>query len=403
MGNVLRIAIRNVVRNRRRTAISAAAIFLGVCVMVSIRGFVNGFQNSMIDNTTNTTLGAFQVHRTGFGTSIEISPLTLDFAVTPDLVSKLRSLPGTTGVAARIRFPLMVSRGDQTVFAFASAVDPTNEYAVCPLASSIVDTGTALSTAPGMLISSQLAQALPAHVGDTLALIANDRDGVMNGLELPVVGIFTGRFPGMEKSIIVPLLSAQALLRMEGRATELAVGMRDVRAADGPAAEAARLLGAGYEVETWRDIAKQLKDIIEFQNVLLPVISVIFLVVALAGIVNTMMMSVLERVREIGTMMAMGVRRRQIVGLFVTEAAALGLVAGLFGDFAGWVVVQILHVRGIHLGVPGVTADNVLRPTVAVSFLATTAVLAMAGAVLASLYPAWSASRLRPVEALQHV
>ncbi len=400
---LFRIALRNVSRNTRRTLISVFAIFLGIGVNVAIRGFMNGLQGSLVRNVVGAKLGAIQIHRDGYVKSIEGVPLNLDFTPDLELVAKLKAIKGVSGVAPRINFPVMVNKGDETVFALGSAIDPKSEYQVCPEEPKLISKGKPLDGDKGLLMTAQLAKALDAHVGDTITLLANDRDGALNGIELPLRGTYVSRMPGLEKTIVVTLPSAQELLRMEGRVTELALGLANPRAADELAPRVAAVVPAGYEVHTWAELAKSITDIMSFQNTFLGVASAVFLLVALTLIVNTMMMAVLERVREIGTMMAVGVRRRQILALFLLESGVMGAIGGLLGALAGWTAVRYMSWRGIDLAVPGVKAVNILRPEIGFSYLALTVAMAFVGAVMAAIWPAFSASRLRPVEALQHV
>ena len=125
------------------------------------------------------------------------------------------------------------------------------------------------------------------------------------------------------------------------------------------------------------------------------------LLIVLLGIVNAMLMRVLERVREIGTMLAVGMRRKQIVQLFVLEGMTLGLIGGFVGIVLGWLMTQWLHHRGISLAAPGASVESIARPTVTIAYLIQALVQAVLGSSLAALWPAFRASGLRPVEALQ--
>jgi putative ABC transport system permease protein len=232
--------------------------------------------------------------------------------------------------------------------------------------------------------------------------MAGDRDGVMNALDLDYVGVY-GQ-PGLplpdKKLGFVPLAFAQELLRMPGRATEIAVGvgkLDDIEKVQ-PALQAA--VGPAYEVTTWRDIAPFVDDAIATQNFLLNFIAGIFLFVALLGVANTMLMSVFERTREIGTMMSVGVRRRQILGLFLLEASLLGLAGGAFGAAVGGALVTYFHHHGIALKFANMTAPVHIHPWIGSGYIAFVLALAAGGAALASLWPALRASRLRPALAL---
>ncbi|HEV8322171.1 MAG TPA: FtsX-like permease family protein [Myxococcota bacterium] len=403
MISLFKIAWRNVSRNTRRTLISVFAIFIGIGVNVTIRGFMNGLQGQLVRNVVGGRMGALQIHHEGYVASIEGVPLNLDMPFDAALLAKLAALPGVTGAAPRITFPVIVSKGDETVFALGSAIDPAAEYKICPTEAEVVSVGAPLGGGPGMLMSTQLASALKANVGDMITLLGNDKDGLLNGIELKLAGTYTSRVPGLEKTIIATLPEVQGLLRMEGRITEIALGMANPRAVDALVPSVVAALPPGHEVHTWQQLAKSITDIMKFQNTFLGVASAVFLLVALTLIVNTMLMAVLERVREIGTMMAVGVRRRQVLGLFLMESGLLGLIGGIVGALAGWGVVTWMGWRGIELSMPGVKATNILRPEIGLSYLALMVAVTIAGAVVAAVYPAWNASRLRPVEALQSV
>ena len=224
-------------------------------------------------------------------------------------------------------------------------------------------------------------------------------------LDFEFVGLYgQPGLPLRDKKIgIVPLSFAQALLRMEGRATEIAVAIENLEAAEliKPLLQAA--VGPEYEVTTWHDVAPAIDDQVAGQNFVLSLISAVFLFVALLGIANTMLMSVLERTREIGTMMSVGVRRRQILTLFLLEAALLGLAGGILGAAAGGGFVLYYGYKGIVMRFPGMLAAMHVHPTVSIGYILFILALASGGAALAALWPSLRASRMRPVEALASV
>lgn len=187
---------------------------------------------------------------------------------------------------------------------------------------------------------------------------------------------------------------------MPGRATEIAIAIEHFDDAEPikPLVQAA--VGPEYEVSTWHDVASFIDDAIAAQNFTLNLIAAIFLFVALLGIANTMLMSVLERTREIGTMMSVGVRRRQILTLFLFEASLLGLLGGILGAAAGLTFVLHYGHKGLPIPVPGSTVPLSVYPTVGAPYILFILALSAGGAALAALWPSVRASRMRPVEAL---
>ncbi|MCB9737991.1 MAG: ABC transporter permease [Deltaproteobacteria bacterium] len=407
--SLLRIALRNVLRNRRRTLITLAALLVGVSVMVSVRGVLNGLQSALVENVVKGQTGALQVHRKGYRQNVLASPLTLDFESEP-IAEKARAVPGVQAVAPRIAFGGMLAVGDETIFLFNQAIDPAAELKVCPKrgaamhdAGKFFGAGGIEQVADAVLVTGELEKALRpamAKTKDPAALLAPDRDGALSGENATIVGKVDLSGPGDRKLGIVRLDVAQRLLKMEGRVTELAVAVDDLSRLEQTKAALQQALGEGYEVHTWEEIASFVVDIRNMQNALLSLVAAVFMLLMLLGVANTMLMSVLDRTREIGTMMAVGVRRQTIVALFLMEAGFIGALGGSLGGALGWGLSSWLSADGISLRLPTSDVPYVIHPFVPVQYLAAVVAIAATGAVLFALYPAWRASRLRPVEAL---
>lgn len=404
---LLRISSRNVLRNRRRSRITFLAVFFSVGVMIGVKGFFNGMQASIREATVLGQTGSLQVHRKGFLKSANALSLSLDLPADEGFLSRIRAVPGVKAATARIVFSGMANANDISGVAIFAAIDPRRELAVCPLRMEMVSAGKGLqdSGPTAGILTPELAKSLGLKLGRSAAILTHDRDGVMSALDIEFVGLYgQPGFPLRDKKIgFVPLALAQSLLRMEDRATEIAVSIENLDDAERmrPLLQAA--VGAEYEVATWHDVASFIDDVVEGQNFVLSLISAIFLCIALLGIVNTMLMSVQERTREIGTMMSIGVRRYQILSLFLLEAALLGLAGGILGGAVGTGLVSYLGQKGILLHIPGMLAPLHIYPRVGLGYVLFVLSLSAGGAALAALWPAIRASRLRPVQALSAV
>lgn len=427
---LLKLAARNLLRNRRRTVITLAAMIIGVGVMVVLRGFINGQQEVMTRNIIDGRLGAVQVHKAGYVKNVLTSPLSLDMADTPELRAKLAAIEGVTGVAPRIEFGAMISTPDKapppddgsplpedqqgkTSFLIALGIDPEAEAKVTSHRSALITRGRMFPTSDSeeLVLNAEFAVGLETRLHDParplppleqrIALLAPDRDSALNGENVVLGGTFPSFAPGDKRVGLVPLGLAQRLLRMEGRVTEYALAVKPIERADQVRDQVQAALGPGYEVHTWAQLFPFIKTLTGTQDFIFSIISGVFLTVVLLGIVNAMLMSVLERTREIGTMLAVGMRRRQIVSLFLAEGLVIGMIGGLLGLGAGLLTVTWLHHTGIPLPAPGATVPSIIRPFVSHQFLFSALVGTPLGAALATLWPAWRASRLRPVEALQ--
>lgn len=414
------LAWRNLTRNRRRTAISLAALLVGVGAMVAMRGFVNGQQRMMLQNLVDGQTGAVQVHRKGYLANVQGSPLQLDLLDSPGLRARLAGVKGVKAVAGRIQFGAMLSapdvgeRAGRTGFLQVTGYEPALEQQVTPQRREWLAQGRMPQApdAPELVLNADYARSLDVHVVDPAhpppeeawpALLGGDREGALNGEAVKVAATLASAMPGDRRVAMLPLATAQRLLRMEGRVTEYALAVD--RLEDAPRVRDAlqRELGPDYEVHTWDQVMPFIAQLVGHSDQIFSIMTGIFLVVVLLGIVNVMLMNVLERVREVGTLLAVGTRRRQIVALFLTEGALLGLIGGTLGALVGGAVVAWLHARGLALPAPGASVDSILRPFVPPLYLVRAVGIATAGATLAALWPAWRASRLRPVEALAHV
>lgn len=430
---LLKLAVRNLQRNKKRTAITMVALVVGVAAMVGVRGFINGFRGMIIENQAKGLLGSVQVHRAGYVANVQASPLTLDMADTPELRAMLGSVPGVQAVAPRIDFGAQLSTPDRrpppedgselpeeergtSTFLMVTAFDPALEAKVTPRRWEWVAAARGAMPpgidAPFIVLNDDFARSLRLEprpfdaplppVELQAALITADRDQSLSGENVVLGGTFASTTPNDRRVGFMALGLAQRLLRMEGRVTEFALAV-DPKVDPHAVRDALRAkLGAEYEVHSWEERIPFVTDLVETQTRLFNIVGTIVLLVVLLGIVNAMLMSVLERVREIGTMLAVGMKRRAIAQLFLMEGAVLGVVGGLVGVVAGVAVVAVMNRIGIELPAPGARVASVIHPSVEPSFLVRTLALAVLGAAVAAIIPARRAARLRPVEALAH-
>ena len=402
---LVRIALRNVVRNRRRSAITLVALGMAVCVLVFLRGAVNGLQAVLKERVIYGQTGVVQIHKRGFIANVKKSPLHFGCPAGPAMLAKVRAVEGVQAVTPRVAFATMVSVKDTTLFALGLGIDPVLEYDVCPQRRNDLSPGSTVSggAADGLGVTTpELRDQLALKRGDELTLLAPDFDGTLNGGLVGVGGFLADNpaFSADKKLIFVPLAAAQALVRLDEQATELAVRSADPDAADALKQRLEAALGPGFEVHTWRELAKFAVDALSTQEKALGFVTGIFALVALFGILNTMLMIVLARTKEIGTMMAVGVRRRSILGLVVSEAAILGGLGAILGGALGVCAVLLAAKVGLSIKPPGATLPDIVRPFVSLAFVARAVIGAMIGAAIAAVYPAYRASRMTPIEAL---
>ena len=404
---LLRIAVRNVRGNRRRALLAGLAIMLGVLSVTTLRGMLNGVQAALRSEAIASQIGALQIHRAGYMAQVFGTPLDLDLAYDDALLKKLAAVENVKAVAPRINFGAMVSTGDSTTFAMITAFDPARDLKVCPLRYERLSDGALPSAKQpdGLVLSAELARRIGAKIqpGDVgrVAVLTNDHDGSLNAVDTRLIGVNgLPRSPGLETRLgLMGLAHAQELLRMPGRATEIAVAVDDLEQLEATRTALLRVLGKDFEVSTWRELARAVADATALQDEILKLITAILLVVALVGVVNTMLMSVLERTREIGVMMALGMRRQAIVLLFVMEATVINIAAAVPGLLAAFGVLAILEKADVHFQAPGGGVLHI-HPVVLARDIEVVITVVVLGALTASIFPAMRAAKLRPVEAL---
>ena len=398
------LALRNLTRNKRRTMITAGAVVFGAMAIVFLQGFVNGFIRLGIEASVLTKVAPIQVYRKGYIGADD--PLKLNLPTDPALVAKIAAVPGVNAVAPRIFFDGMVSNGAESTMFMATAIDPALEYKVCPMRKTQVARGSA-PLAPGhdgsVLIGKTLAEALGAKLGSTLVMqSAGPNAAGTNAIDIEVSGFLpTLNIIESKRMATVSLGFAQQLLRMDGQVTQYAVGVGDLAQVDAISAAVRAALGPEFLVTTWREIDPRTAEQSTTLRWVLGFVGLVLFLLVATGIINTMLMSVHERVREIGTMLAVGVRRWQIMTLFLWEAVALGILGAAVGVAGGYAIVRAFERAGVKLNPPGGDMIVYVHPHIDFWFLGAVVVFAVIGTVLAALYPAWKASRLQPVEALR--
>ncbi len=411
MAEMVRIAVRNLLRYRRRTLLTGSLIAVGVIGVVVFSAAAGAFKNMMISQITDSMLGHLQIHRRGYVASIDNLPLTLN--LNADQMARVRQAleraPGIDSWSRRIKFSGMFSNYTETTAIRLNGIDPESEFKTVPLLTSRIRQGSRSLGKGEIWIPDLIANGMKVSVGDSIIVVATNRDGSVNAAQLRVSGVMdpvTG--PG-GRDCYMHIEDATALLRIERpEASEVAIRLTDFRNA--PAVERALTGALGdlrnkegqpvFEVHTWEGLSP-------FYNVAMMIdllaffIRIALVAVVLISVMNVMLMSVYERVREIGTIAAMGTRPGTIRLMFVVE----GLALGFFGTAIGSAVSAAV-IAGIRWVSPtfafGRQTDLVLAPAVSVpEFAAVSAVVILVSA-LASLQPAVKASRMEPVEALRH-
>ncbi len=406
---LLRIGAKNAFRNRRRTLVTVSVIIFAVLAISMLRGMINGINRELAKSVTRMQTGEIQVYRDGYLDNQEISPLNLSIDV--DKVDA--ALENATQVAAsapRVRFGGMLSAGSTTPF-MSLAVDPKREIETCTRLEENLVAGRFINPdgRGEIVMTEDLAKSLKLELGDSVVLLSVTRDGAQNTSRVKVVGLLATMMRSARMLTYTHIDDARVLLNLgPTEATELVAIV-----ADGADYRAVRdevttlTAGLGVEVHIWEEVAGFFKQAMDMQDGFNVLVSIILFVLAASIIINTVLMSVFERTREIGMMRALGMKARHIRGLFVAEGFYIGVAGGAIGAALSLGLMAAIRMSGgfeyelaRDFGSP---KPWILYPYVNLAFAVGMLAFGAFCGVIASIYPARRASQLHPREALADV
>ncbi len=401
MLNYLKMAYRNLGRHRRRSVLSALALSIGLALLLFIAAFYEGEMRSSMESTLRLDSGHIQIRAADYDPD-KLSVAWEYLIQNPEQVAaQIEALDQVQVATPRLIASGIVSVRDESSGVQIMGVDPASS-ANDPYRQGLVNGEfPTADDRTGILIGLPLAENLGLKVGDQLNLLVNTSNGTVDEQVFIVRGIFTTGVSTYDRGIVLlPLAKAQTFSGAENRASFIFALLKDREQTD---AVAAALQSPNYQVKTWSELNEILVLMEDFSNAYLLIINLIVIGVTATVIVNTLVMSVFERTREIGILTAIGMKGRQVISLFLTEASLLALGGLAFGLLLGWGISAYFIKVGMYFGDLGLsgfylgyriytylTLEDTINLTIT-SFIIT---------LLASLYPARLAARMEPVEAL---
>ena len=405
----LQLAFRNVFRNRRRTVMTLLMVGGGVAGLLLVGGFFAFMFRGLRESTIRNGLGHIQIFNAEHFRRDEVHVLDTGISDWQHVASNVRSADHVRGVAPRIEFYGMLSNGVKSSVFMGSAVDPDAERSMSfsPRLASGRDLAESSSGEVEALVGTGVARSMSVKVGDGLTILAVTADGALNGIDVQIVGIVNTGFKDLDDRYLrITLPSAQRLLQSD-RVTNLVVGLDKTENTDAVAAAfTPRLSGLAQQMtmKKWIDLAAYYKQVRTlFSGIFLFLGIIVFFMVLMAS-VNTLLMAMMERTREIGTMLAMGTPRPWIVALFMLEATITAILGAAVGLIGGNLIGIALNASGLHLPPPpGLSTEMAFRVLHVPMLMIGASVMVVVSLALASILPAVRASRLQIAEALAHV
>ena len=411
MVNLFKIAIRNLLRYKRRTLLTASLITVGVVFVLAFISVSGSFKNLMIGQITDSMIGHLQVHRKGFVASIETLPLNLNLkeGAVDRLENILNNQPEIEAYSPRIKFGGMFSNFTETSSIRLTAIDPEKEFKTVPLLPGRVIDGNRELQRGGILIPELLARGMKVKPGDMAVIVATNADGSVNGKQFTVTGILESATGPGGRDGYIHLEDAREILRMEDKqVSEYAVRLKDFGKLTDFGARLDGLLAGEvnkegkplFELHTWEKLSPffniaQMIDLMTF------FIKFMLIAIVLISIMNVMIMAVYERIREIGTIAAIGTLPRKILGLFVIEGFCMGIAGAIIGNIVGTGLIFLLNAFKFKYNF-GQQTGIVLQAGIDPADILVISITVVLVSVIASLQPAFKASRMEPIKALRH-
>lgn len=400
---IVMLAWRNLWRNHRRTIVMLAAISVGVWAMIFMTALTRGMVSDMVHDGLRTLPGHVQAHHPHYrddpsvgnllpmsGTEINTAFASADFA----------------GWAARVRVPAMISSERESRGVTLLGVDPLQEVSISAIGSNVTE-GRSLESAAdnGVVIGRKLAAKLDTEIGKRIVLMSQDPDNDIVDRGFRIVGLFKANLAvNEEKFVFVGRDAVQKMLRIGDQVSEVAVVGDDYRNVAALQADVSARLGDTTDTLAWQDLNSYLASMLRVMDGFVLVWMIVIFLALSFGLVNTLAMAVFERVREIGLMLALGMRPASILGQIVVESVfllTLGLIIGDVLSIASIIPLQDgIDISAVAQGMEMMGASSILYPELLLKDVVLANIVVLSLGFIASLSPAWRASRYEPIEAI---
>jgi len=402
MLQIIKMAFRDLGRNRRRTFFSALAVGVSLGILILMASVINGEIGGAYDAAIRLQSGHIQVRATSYDEN-KSSLKWQDLVENPDqIATQIAALPQVKAATPRLFASGFVATGNESAGVRVTGIDPASA-ASDPYRQGLIS-GSYLTAddAEGILLGQPLAAKLHLNAGDNVSLSVNTSNGDVQEQTFVVRGIYSTNTYGFDSvTVFLPLAKAQAITQTQNHASTIFVLLKDNAYTD---AVASALKTTSLKVLTWRDLNPLTVQFESLANSYIGIFYLIVLAIAASVVINTLIMSVYERTREVGILSAVGMRGSQIMLMFLAESALLAVGGVLLGALMGWLATLLFNIHGFYIakmGITGILVGNSIFARLTLGSLVNLSILTFIITILAGLYPAIMASRLQPVEALR--
>ncbi len=398
------LAWRNIWRNKKRSAIIIAAITAGLSCGLFASAVMYGMYESLINSTIDRELGHIQIHSQKFEEEKILTDTIPEFK---SVINEIKKLPDLEGLSTRVIIEGMCSSPTSSGGVRITGIIPEEERNVTTIENKIVE-GNYLNSdgVSEAVVGKKLAEKLNVKLKSKIVLSFQDFDGNIIFGAFRVAGIYKTESSLFDQSVIfINQNELFNLLNSREFSHEIALRLKSFQQIDSVFIKLSQSLPQ-LSVKDWKLLAPEIKIYYDILDIQLYFFMGIILFALLFGITNTMLMSVIERIREIGILIALGMKRSKIFTMIIIETIALSFVGGFAGLIFGVFVIEIFSSTGINLsafteGLSQFSISAMLYPALPWSFYPVITLMILFSAIIAAIYPALKAIRLKPAKAIR--
>lgn len=407
----LKLAFKNLTRHKRRTLITALIIAFAILIYVMTEGLMLGMTEMSFDNIINLESGHLQVADQNYWEDRKELPLKNLITPSAELENKIEETTGFKVMTKRLNFAVNLNNGIDQLPVTGVGINLKKDSQVFKMNQYLVEGQMPEPGSSEIIMGAKLAELMDFQMGDYAVMLIRTEESTFNTIDGEIVGLFNTPHPNLnESNVFLPLSTAQKRLNVGNQISHYTVRLNNRELAEEAAAGLSQRLGSPFKAYSWKDAAQSLVTMIEMQDIETQVILAVILTLAAVGIINTVILSALERMEELGMMKALGMHEREIVYTFMGEAAGIGIVGGLIGIIMGIIGLAIFNINGIDMAAITAGGDMTygfpLSGTIYAGWEVKSFVFVFGYGVfisiLASIFPALWAARKDPVKAIYH-
>jgi putative ABC transport system permease protein len=414
--NLLKLAWRNIWRNKRRTFLTLTAIVVGVFSIIFAKSYIAGILSGASNTIVRTQIGHVRIVNSEYLRLERILPKEYLVNDTAQLHREISQLEGIDSIIKRIKFNVLLSHGNNTEAAVAVGINPEMSDKFLELSKSIVEGEYLSESGLNLIIGKKLARELKVTVGEELLLVTTDINYSTYALPFTVSGIFETGYSAFDKHLLyMPLKKAQEMLDCGDSLHEILIYLNDPGRSFEVIRKVETILNDSQSGHEYKVIPWQQNEFIELMPMVSSIYNVILgIVMFIAGLVilNTMLMAVMERYHEIGVIKALGFKNRDVFFMVLAEAFYLGTIGAVLGGVLGGALSAYVEKVGIDfaafsggmmdkIDIPVPFYGRFIYPDFSFSILIGAMIFGILVTLLAVLYPAFKSAQMSPVEAFR--